>query len=134
MCTKEEVRIEVKKALIENNKLRDLNLDNKLGKLSENIFAHIQKVLAHNTTAPSTQRELDCIKRECVARGTSIALTNQKMEQIEEKVDNIDKKVDLLIEKLDKKYAPMQSWTIMKWAGGIFGGSLIIYLFDKWFR
>lgn len=141
LCSREEVRAEVEKALLKNNELRDSNLLNKLSENNEKIFNHINSVLRHNTTAPSTKKELDCIKEECVKRGTSIALTNQKMEQIEEKVDiliknDIDrnKKMDLLLEKLDKKYAPMQSWTIMKWFGGIFGGSIILYLFDKWFK
>lgn len=134
MCSREEVREEVEKALTKNNEYRDSQFDLKMSKNNEKIFTHIQKVLAHNQTAPETKKELECIKKECVARGTSIALTNQKMEDIEKKVDNLDKKVDLLLEKLDKKYAPMQSWTLMKWFGGIFGGSIILYLFDKWFK
>lgn len=132
MCSREEVRVEVEKALAKNNELRNINLENQLGKLSEKIFTHIQKVLKHNKTAPETKQAIEGIKSECVARGTSIALTNQKMADIEKKVDkvdqkldNLDSKMDAMIDKMDQRYAPMQSWTIMKWAGMIFGAIII---------
>lgn len=96
---------EIKTAFKENNIIRDLNLENKLAKNNEKIFTHIQDVLKHNQTAPETKRAIEGIKSECVARGTSIALTNQKMTDIEKKVDSMDKKMDQIMEKLDKKFA-----------------------------
>lgn len=126
MCTREEVRIEIDKALSNNNQIRNMNLENQLNKLSEKILDNIKQ------TAPDTTKAIEGIKTECAARGTSIALSNQKMADIEKKVDKVyyrmdefDKKQDENFEKIMKElkdnYAPIQAWTIMKWAGGIFG-------------
>lgn len=135
MCTREEMRVEIDKALSNNNKIRNMNLENQLGKLSEKILNNI------NESTPETERAIEGIKSECIARGTSIALSNQKMADIEKKVDKVDKKIDSLdvkidnmMERLDTRYAPMASWRLMQWAGAVFGASLILYLFDKWFN
>lgn len=132
---------ELKQALRENNKLRDLNLENQLSKLRESIFDHIQDVLSHNTTAPTTEAELNKIKSECSVRATTIALLGQSTTSMKEDLNELKKDnkeikqlLNDLLQKENKKYAPMASWTIMKWMGGIFFSALILWLFDRWFN
>jgi len=137
MCSPKEIR----EALRENNKIRDLNLENQLGKLKEGIFAHIQDVLSHNTPSPATESELNKIKSECSVRATTIALLGQSTTSMKEDLNELRKDnkeikqlLNNILQKENKKYAPMASWTIMKWMGGIFFSALILWLFDRWFN
>lgn len=101
MCTKQEVQ----EVISENNKLRDaqfdLKLEKKLNENNDKIFQHISKVLSHSTPSPKTAASIECIQRECNARATSIALTNQEMKNIKTKVDSIEETVNGLNEKFD---------------------------------
>lgn len=128
MCTREEVRLEIERALKKNNETRDAQFINKLEKNNQKIFEHINKVVAHNTTAPETKREIDILKKDCSTRDTTTALIKQKMDEIEKKVNSIENKLDDLIEKLDERYAPSWVRNIIIWAGGIIGTSLIMYV------
>lgn len=65
------------------------------------------------------------MKNECNARATSIALTNQKMGDIEKKVNSIETKLDTLIEKLDGKHASKWVENAVIWVGIMVGGLVL---------
>lgn len=125
MCTREEVRIEIERALKKNNETRDAQFINKLEKNNQKIFEHINKVVAHNTTAPDTKREIDALKKDCSTRDTTTALIKQKMDEIEKKVNSIEDKLDDLIEKLDERHASKWVEKVLIWAGTIIGTAIL---------
>lgn len=125
MCTREETRLEIERALKKNNETRDAQFDNKLSKNNQKIFEHINKVVAHNTTAPDTKREIEALKKGCNTRDTTTALIKQKMEDIEEKVNSIEKKLDDLIEKLDERHASKWTENAMIWLFMLVGGLVV---------
>lgn len=82
-------------------------------------------MVAHNTTAPDTKREIEALKKGCNTRDTTTALIKQKMEDIEEKVSSIEKKLDDLIEKLDERHASKWVEKVLIWAGTIIGTAIL---------
>lgn len=74
MCTKEEVQ----EALEENNKKRDKNLDNKLLKLRDDVFAHTSKLMEH--TSPETKELINNFETNCLLNRGQFSETNIKMQ------------------------------------------------------
>jgi len=111
MCTREEVKLEIERALTENNKVRNLNLENNLQRQKEEIINHINKIVEDGKAIPT--RKIDRIQSECVKRGLGIATMNEKISNMEKKIDGIIEKheehiekLDAILERLDRKYAP----------------------------
>ena len=74
------------------------------------------------------EEEIRNIMTNCAKEHTNIALMNQKLNGLAESQIKILEKLENLDEKLDRKYAPMLSWVILKWAGAVAGSVLIVAL------
>jgi hypothetical protein len=100
LCTKEEVRIEIRNALEKNSIERDRNLDRKLQTLKLEIDASINSRINHLETAPGTTQKFNKIDILCAQRGEQIITMKDDIAEIKENVKNILSKID---SGLDKK-------------------------------
>ncbi len=92
MCTKEQVATEVKSALEENNKVRDVNLSLKLSEQNATLVAHINDVIGK--IGDDRTGKIDKVQDLCRQRGEGIATMNEQIKNIDSKVDTILKRMD----------------------------------------
>ena len=71
------------------------------------------------------KNEMENVKLKQVEMHEQIKALDNKME---ERTVRIEDKIDKFINGCDKKYAPILTWSIMKVAGGVIGGALIMAL------
>lgn len=80
MCTRQEVKEEVIKALTDNNSQRNTNLDNKLHKLKMEIFDNTSDLISRIKTTPETRAILDQMRENCTKTTTEYNIITTKMQ------------------------------------------------------
>jgi len=73
-------------------------------------------------------KEMESIKITQVKMHEQIKAMDAKME---ERTVRIETKIDTFMDSCDRRYAPILSWSILKAAGGVVGGAIILALLGK---
>jgi hypothetical protein len=104
ICTREEVKMEIQKALADNNVIRDRLWEERNRLMVSQMEISLEKKLIHQPITSQAKDEFANIHRTCDARGLEIRNMDDKLESMEKKIDTILEKIDKAAEKSSEEF------------------------------